>query len=242
MPRRRQQRARLRRHEAQVGLAELGDPALGAQPGQRQRRVGARGHHQVQPRREAAAPAARSRPAGRRRSSRWRSSSTRNDSARRRRRQVVDQRCQPALDRAPPAAAAQLDERLIADRAGQPLQRGDEVRPQPPGIVVLAIDRQPRPRLVQLAQPPGEQRRLPEPGRRAQQRDRRRRRPARCADGGVPAARSPAGHRRQELRRQQRRGGRRPRRFPLTARTYRARTASRPLPGSGPSSGSPERG
>jgi hypothetical protein len=162
-----QQRGRLLLGEAQVGGAQLGELPAGAQPGQRQRRVGAAGHHQPQRSRQVLQQEAERLvdrlgldevvvvqhqrgllgPGG----------------------QLVDDGGHHRLQRGRLGPAQQRGEPLT-DRDPRPVQRGGDVAPEPHRVVVAGVQGQPRDRAPGMAGPVAEQAGLAEAGRRTDQR------------------------------------------------------------------------
>ena len=163
-----QQRRRLVRGEAQVVGAQLGQLPAGPQPGQRQRRVGPSGQHQVQARRQV----------------------LEQERQRRVHRlgvdqvvvienqqhlavaglggQLVDQRCHQPLEGCRRRGAQQEADSLPDPRA-RPVQRGYRVTPEPHRVVVGCVQRQPGHRPVARRGPVGQQGRLAGPSRGAHQ-------------------------------------------------------------------------
>jgi len=153
--------------EAQVVLAQLGQLTAGPQPGQRQRRVGAAGQHQPQHRRR---PIQQQGETG---VDRWRLDELvvvqqerdllgPGD-------QLVDEGGHDRLQRGRLGPAEQRGDPL-ANVDPRPVQRRDDIPPEPHRIVVSGIQRQPGDRPPGMARPVAEQARLPEPRRGADQR------------------------------------------------------------------------
>lgn len=129
--------------EAQIGAADLDQLAARAHPGQRERRVGAAGDHQVQPRgevlqqeRQPVVYVARIDDVV----VVEHQHDVVHEGA-----QGVEQLGEDRLDRW--SGRPQERQRLRAEparRSGGPLQRGDQVRPEQRGIVVPPVEREPR--------------------------------------------------------------------------------------------------
>jgi hypothetical protein len=156
----------LLRGEAQVGFAQFGQLPAGAQPRQRQRRVGAAGQHQPQ------------RP--------WQVLQQQPQRGVHRRRldqvvvvqhqhqlvgyagQLVDQRRHHRLQRGGLQVGKQRARPLGNPRA-HPVQRGDHVPPEPRHVVVALVQRQPGHRPLATADPVAKQAGLAKAGRGADQ-------------------------------------------------------------------------
>jgi hypothetical protein len=196
-----QQRRRLLGGEAQVALAHLGQPPAGAQPGQRQRRVGAAGHHQLQ--------------------ARWQVLEQELERAVhlvgldqvvvvqdqhhpvRLGGQLVDQGAHQALERRRRRRPEQRGD-LPGHARTHPVQGGDHVPPEPRRVVVALVQRQPADRSPTLPCPVAQQGRLAEPGGRAHQHQL----PGRRRLQSVQQA--PAGHEPRLQARQMQLGGHQP--------------------------------
>jgi hypothetical protein len=144
---------------------QLGQVTAHPQPGQRQRRVGAGGHDQAQRLRQVrdeeldglvnagigehlVVVEHQHVPAGRRG-------------------QLVQQQRQRQVDHRPVGRADGLQGRL-ADVVADPAQRGEHVTPEPGGLVVVLVERDPgdAPPLPRVGRPAAQQARLAPPGRR----------------------------------------------------------------------------
>jgi hypothetical protein len=164
-----QHRARLRLGEAQVARAHLPQRRPRAQAGERQRRIDARGEHEVQRRRQAV-DQVRDLVVHRRARDQVVVVEHEHHVAGERREVVQEQRQDVVRDAR--AGRSEQGGRARADAGRHGLEGRDEVRPEADGIAIGALDRKPRERPLLLVgrAPVGEQRGLAPACRCADQR------------------------------------------------------------------------
>jgi hypothetical protein len=161
-----QQRRRLFLGEAQVGGAQLSELAAGPQPRQRERRVGAAGHHQPQRGRQVLQQEAE-RLVDRLGLDQVVVVQHQHDRLGRTG-QLVDHHGRDRLARTG-LRALQEPGGLLGNPRGDRVQRGGDVAPEPHRVVVSLVQRQPGHRPPAASGPVGQQGRLAEPGRGADQ-------------------------------------------------------------------------